>query len=608
LKAAEFFLKNNSSNADSYEEIVSWHKIYENLTVIVKNSTPKVPVKPILVFHADGGFNNWSGSSILTIGVGGSETYIIEHARYIQQSGSFDVFVFCNCLEEENFEGVIYKPLSQYYSFIKQNYIHTCIVSRFSEYLPATFKGWTENVYFVIHDLTPSGIVIPLDKKLKKIFCLTEWHVEYFTQFFPSLKNITVPFYYGIDFKKFKTENIVLKQQYKFIYSSFPNRGLLPLLLMWPKIYEYQPLASLHIYCDIDGKWVNDLHGETMVQIKKLIADYSVKENGMNIYYYGWVNKQVLAQSWLTADIWFYPCTFMETFCLTALEAALTKTLVITNNLAALQNTVDDRGVVIKGDPMDTEWQEKALVKIKKYLHPENKTLKNELIERNFEWASNLSWASQAKKLLDQYILQEKLEYKGIYSWTNDLEKDHFLNTIQYFNNNYDKVKNGEKIRVLEIGVYTGISLINIINHIPNSMGYGIDMWSSYYENNLLENMNDLKIEESFYKNIKISGLEDRITGIKMKSTIALLNYIRTKETFDFIYVDGSHLLLDCYSDLILSWEILEKNGILAIDDYYYKNDTILESPFEAVNHFLKEYEHQYHLLYKGYRVFIQKV
>ena len=66
----------------------------------------------------------------------------------------------------------------------------------------------------------------------------------------------------------------------------------------------------------------------------------NVKENGMNIYYYGWVSKKVLSEAWTTSDIWFYPCTFMETFCLTALEAAITKTLVITNNLAAFVKVV----------------------------------------------------------------------------------------------------------------------------------------------------------------------------------------------------------------------------------------------------------------------------
>jgi tetratricopeptide (TPR) repeat protein len=618
-KAGELFLKNNKPDADSYQEIVSWYKIYEKLTISIEYCVPKVPEKPILIFHADGGFNNWSGSSIQTIGVGGSETYIIEHARYIQKSGLFDVYVFCNCLEEENFEGVIYKPLADYYSFIKQNYIHTCIVSRYSEYLPVTFKGWTENVYLVIHDLTPTGIVIPLDKKLKKIFCLTEWHVDYFTQIFPSLKDITVPFYYGVDFEKFKNENIMIKQQHKFIYSSFPNRGLLQLLQMWPKIHEYQPLASLHIYCDIEGKWVSQMEGKMMEKIRELLKMYNASGNNMNIYYYGWVNKKVLAESWLTADVWFYPCTFMETFCLTALEAALTKTLVITNNLAALQNTVGHRGVVIEGEATETEWQEKALIKIKNYLDPVNKSLKNELVKQNYEWASTLSWESQAKKLLDEHILLEKLEYKGMYNWTNNLpfgHKKYFLEVIDYFNNTYVKVRNGKTIKVLEVGTYAGISLINIVKLIPNSIGFGLDKWSNYIEcedcNNktveMLNNMDELKVEASFYKNIDTSGLKDRIQGVKGDSYEVLFEMMKENKMFDFIYVDGSHLSFDCYSDLMISWRLLEKGGILAIDDYLYNMEgAVVDSPFEGINHFLKKHDKEITILHKGYRVFLQK-
>jgi len=631
LKAAELFLKNNLPNAESYKEVVSWYKIYEKLIVPLEDCSPKIPEKPIFVFHADGGFNNWSGSSILTIGVGGSETYIIEHARYIQKSGLFDVYVFCNCLEEENFEGVIYKPLSKYYSFIKQNYIHTCIISRFSEYLPVTFKGFTENVYLVVHDLTPSGIVIHLDKKLKKIFCLTEWHVEYFTQIFPSLKNITVPFYYGIDFSKFKNDerndnisfnsrnyNISLKQQYKFIYSSFPNRGLLQLLQMWPKIYEFQPQASLHIYCDIDGKWVNQVQNEMMNKIRQLFIEYGVQQNNMNIYYHGWVNKKVLAEAWLSSDIWFYPCTFMETFCLTALEAALTKTLVITNNLAALQNTINNRGVIINGNPFEPEWQETALDVIKKYLDPANKSLKNKLIERNFEWASTLSWESQSNKLLTEHILLEHFEYKGMYNWTHDLPFGHkqiFLETINYFNNNYIKVQNGEQVKVLEIGTYAGISLINIIKLIPNSIGYGVDKWSNYIEDNqnkkveILDNMDELEIEKSFYKNIETAGLKERIQGVKGDSYEVLFKMTKENKIFDFIYVDGSHKAFDCYSDIILSWKLLAEGGILAIDDYLYNSEgAVINSPFEGVNHFLNKFQKEFKILHKDYRVFLQKL
>jgi hypothetical protein len=454
-----------------------------------------------------------------------------------------------------------------------------------------------------------------MEKKLKNIFCLTEWHVSHLSSIFPSLANIIVPFYYGID-NRFKNGVVGGKTptKNKFIYSSFPNRGLLQLLQMWPTIIENVPTSTLHIYSDVNNKWSNDVEPQKMQQIRELLSNMTDSKYG--IHYHGWVSKKELAEAWLTSDIWFYPCTFAETFCLTALEAASSKTFVVTNDLAALQNTVGNRGLIIKGDPTTIEWQEEALNQLFYYLVSDidgkNDVKKNQLIDENFAWANSLSWESQANKLLNEYILPNSIiEYKGMYNWTNDLpygHKQHFLDVLQYFNQTYPKALSREKINVLEIGTYAGVSLINIINAIPNSVGIGVDMWSSYNENNLLENMDALGVEKSFYKNISTFGLENRITGIKSDSTDALTKFIRDGSTFDFIYVDGSHLLLDCYSDLVLAWVIIEKGGILAVDDYLYKKDSILDSPFEAVNHFLKQYEGKYKLLHKDYRVFLQKL
>jgi hypothetical protein len=616
---SHFFLSNNDKTAENYDEILSWYNIFVKLNAYDGERIPNVPVKPYLCFVADGGFFPWYGKNIETTGVGGSETYIIEMARNIQKTGLFDVIVFCNTPNQENkeHENVKYMHLSNYYKFINTNYVSHCIISRFSEYLPVTFKGWSENVYLVLHDLTPSGIVIPMDKKLKQIFCLTEWHVNYFTNMFPSLKKITVPFYYGCSFNKFSLdtsnnrEKINEKETYSFIYSSFPNRGLLQLLQMWPKILSIQPLATLHIYSDVNNKWSNDVEPDKMKAIKSLLEDYSKRENGMGIFYHGWVKKSELEEAWNKADIWFYPCTFMETFCLTALEAASSKTFAITNDLAALQNTVGDRGVIIKGDPTTMEWQQSALKVLEKYLKDNTFTNKNTLIERNYQWSQSLSWESQAQKLLDLYILPNKLEYKGMYNWTNDIpfgSREIFLKVIEYFNNNYCKIKPNKQIRVLEIGTYCGISLINIIKQIPNSIGFGVDMWANYDENDLLKNTDNLGVKDSFFKNAMIEGVEERIIGIQMNSKLALLEMVKKNELFDFIYVDGSHLLLDCYLDLFLSWQILEVGGIMGIDDYYYKKDNLLESPFEGVNHFLKEIEGKYKLLSKNYRIFIEKL
>ena len=618
FKSAELYLQNNNNSSQDYEEILSWYKIYEKLNIYIGPKKPKVSDKPILCFVADGGFYSWTGSNILTTGVGGSETYIIEMARYIKQNDFFGkIIVFCNTPEgkDEIFEGVNYQHLNKYYEFINNNYIHTCIISRFSEYLPVTFSGFVENVYFVVHDLTPSGIVIPINPKLKNIFCLTEWHSEYLSNVFPTLKHIIVPFYYGIDdsvdgFPNIQNNDInQYKQKYKFIYSSYPNRGLLELLQMWPEIYNFQPKSTLHIYSNIENEWSNRVEPDKMLKIKQLL--YSYLERNIGVHYYGWVSKKELSKAWKTSQYWLYPCTFMETFCLTALEAAKSKTLAITNNLAALKNTVGNRGIIIEGDPTTKEWQEKTLICIKELLTTDpnmNTDFYKEQIENNYNWALNLSWNNQANKLLNEYILKQNIEYKGMYNWTNDLpegSKNIFLKMIEYFNINHIDMET----KILEIGTYTGISLINIIKLIPNSIGYGLDKWQSYEENELLTQIDNLQVEKSFYNNIHNEGLSNRIFGIKSTSTDKLIEFIKNKVQFNFIYIDGSHLLLDCYTDLVMSWNILEKGGIIVIDNYLYKKDeNILNSPFEAVNHFLKVFKEQHKLLNIGYRIFLEKI
>jgi predicted O-methyltransferase YrrM len=166
----------------------------------------------------------------------------------------------------------------------------------------------------------------------------------------------------------------------------------------------------------------------------------------------------------------------------------------------------------------------------------------------------------------------------------------------------------------LEVGVYTGTSLIEIIRKIPNSFGLGIDRWSNYNEENIdiLKNMEENSIEKVFYRNVKVSGLEDRIKGMKGRSSDVLLELVRENMQYDFIYIDGSHRCLDVYLDLFLAWQLLRTGGVMAIDDYMYHIDKIgeqpYEYPFEAVNQFLKDCEGKYNLIDKGYRVFLEKI
>lgn len=401
-EAAFFFLKHNKPDSDGYEELVSWYHIYRNLNIL-NELKPYIKLeknrmeKPIICFIVDGGFKPWNGSSINKEGVGGSETWAIEIARNIAKTKKYHVYLFCKCSKEEVFEGVNFMELKKVYGFLKQIEIEHCIISRFSEYIPMTYHSNCKNVHFIMHDLGPTGIVIPLNSKLKNIFCLTEWHRRYFLERFPMCAGLTKVLNYGIDqnkFLDFSVEKPIEKTKYNFIYSSTANRGLLPLLQMWPKIHRIQSKVTLDIYCDLENSWVNNVAKDQVIQIKKLLNDYK----DMGITYHGWVDKQMLANGWKRADFWFYPCIFQETFCLTALEAALSRTFVITNGLAALEDTVGNRGICLPGNPMDINWQNKAMETIGKYLGKNEE--KERLIEENYKWAKSLTWEGQTNILL----------------------------------------------------------------------------------------------------------------------------------------------------------------------------------------------------------------
>ena len=603
-KASTLFLEKNKPTAENYSIVLDWNKIFVLLNKsrqqLKKEIVINYPSTPICVFVAPGGFKPWSGKDILTNGMGGSETYIVEMARHIQSSGNFSVVVFCNCVEPDIFEGVIYRPLEEYYAFVHYNYIHSCFISRYSEFLPVALKGQVENVYLVAHDLTLTGKIIPFDRKLKKVFCLSDWHVEHFIKEYPLLKDICVPFGHGMNFDYIQDDQPVKKIPYKFIYSSYANRGLLFLLMMWEKIIKIAPFASLHIYSDINSDYMMNNFAELMGHIKQLLNNLQ----NMNVYYHGWVNKKTLMESWMTADVWFYPCVFSETFCLTAFEAAATRTLVVTTNLAALNNTVGDRGVLIEGKPDSEEWMDNAINKLFDTLN--NKDLKQHLIDKNYNWVSKFTWKQRADEMMEIYLLPQRLEYRGMYNWTSDdppESRNVFESVIQYFN----KTHHQGEYKVLEIGTFAGTSLVKIVEMIPGSKGTGIDAWTNYNENATMSRIEETLVMKSFMSNVMKSGLETRIVGLKQESTTALLNMIKTDENYDFIYVDGSHTLLDCYMDMVLAWNLLNKGGIMGIDDYLLNKSDILNSPFEAVNTFLKKYEKELVVLSKEYRVFLEK-
>lgn len=563
----------------------------------------KVNNKPTIVFVADGAFKEWNGESIYQEGLGGSETYILEMARNIAKLGDYEVYVYCKCSVTGTFEGVHYRKIEYYIQFLQERVIQTAIISRYSQYVPVTIKNGVENVYLVLHDLTQSGNVL-CDVDKYNILCMSEWHQNYYFNRFDEKTNIgqiirknTDVFPNGINIDKYPL-NLIEKVKYSFIYSSFPNRGLIYLLRMFPYIHKLYPEATLNVFCDLNNEYAQAVAKDEMLEIQNLLdlqKDY--------ITNHGWVSKDVLRGYWLQSEIWLYPCKFTETFCITALEAASSRTLAITNDLGALNNTVSDRGIIIPGDPSQGEWFA-TLLKILQRIY-KDPLYKQNLINKNRKWAESHDWSALAKQFHDKYIL--KLDYANMLNWSIDIP----TGTGKIFFQILSLLKH-KQAHILEIGTYTGTSILNMLKILPDANAVVIDKWENYEENEeSTSKIVDKGIEAKFYKNVQIYKMQDKLKVYKGDSKALLFNLFREHTEFDFIYVDGSHKCLDCYTDMVISWELLKSDGIMGIDDYLWspeQNNYDINKPYQAVNHFMKEYINQYRVLHIGYRVFLQKL
>jgi hypothetical protein len=317
-----------------------------------------------------------------------------------------------------------------------------------------------------------------------------------------------------------------------------------------------------------------------MEEIKTLIEKYHT-----SILYKGWTSKKELAHSFKTADVLLYPCTFLETFCLTALEAAISKTLVVTSDLAALKETVGDRGIMIEGDAKTSEWQKKALNSLVEVLN--DPILKNSLIEKNYLWARKMSWKRKSNDLLK--ILNKKNiieEDDDDFVFVSSPEKKHYpyssyldLKIIDYF-----KFKTNKKpSKILEIGNVT-LTKKNIISTL-------IDSLSNSEITSITEKK---KSEDTIFRN----SIE-KINFIETDDILSVILDIHEK--YDFIILDdkfedvlGFSIASICFKNL------LNKSGIMGF----------IKSPISTHNMelFIQRNKDFINILHNDGTVFIEKI
>jgi predicted O-methyltransferase YrrM len=188
-----------------------------------------------------------------------------------------------------------------------------------------------------------------------------------------------------------------------------------------------------------------------------------------------------------------------------------------------------------------------------------------------------------------------------LYAQDYEFSEDWFTRSIPLWEHVLAPFRGRPGLSYLEVGVFEGRSALWMLEQVltdPGSRLTGIDIFPG-----------DLK--GRYLRNLELSGQAARATTIAGPSQDELRKL--PAESFDIIYVDGSHSADDVLADAVLSWELLKVGGVLLLDDYWWVGPEN-ERPFPeelrpgpAIDAFITAYRNEIEILHRAYQVVLRK-
>jgi predicted O-methyltransferase YrrM len=152
-------------------------------------------------------------------------------------------------------------------------------------------------------------------------------------------------------------------------------------------------------------------------------------------------------------------------------------------------------------------------------------------------------------------------------------------------------------VQCLEIGSYEGRAVVWLLGNILTHPTARIDCIDPYLVPGT---------EERFDHNVRTALGQEKVRKLKGYSHVILRTL--ASESYDMIYIDGSHTAYNVLEDAVLSFRLLKPAGILIFDDYdWYAHDDPLLQPKIAVDAFLDIYQREIEVLHRGYQVISRK-
>lgn len=182
---------------------------------------------------------------------------------------------------------------------------------------------------------------------------------------------------------------------------------------------------------------------------------------------------------------------------------------------------------------------------------------------------------------------------KPDYRYTQDWTTQYAALWEQYLQRYADQAD----VHALEVGAFEGRSSVWFLKNILTAQDSTITCLDIF----------DGKFAENFDHNLKVSGFSSRMTKIKGNSRVELRKL--TPASYDFIYIDASHMSAAVLDDACLCWPLLKPGGILIFDDYRFRSEVKKPTytPKIAIDLFLNAMDAELDTLYRGYQVVIRK-
>lgn len=168
-------------------------------------------------------------------------------------------------------------------------------------------------------------------------------------------------------------------------------------------------------------------------------------------------------------------------------------------------------------------------------------------------------------------------------------------------------------LKFLEIGCFEGRATNYMLDNILTGKDCEIHVVDTFHGSRNESGMNwgDSYDFDALYNTFcnNISNHKEKVTIHRGQSGKVLKTDFQ-EESFDFVYIDGSHTAPDVLQDAVLVHPLLKVGGFVIFDDYLWNdinNPDPRNNPKMAIDFFYEVNRNKYNFVFQGYQIGLLK-